>query len=238
MSEKIRVDAGLMREHRAHDVLIEDEPEKRVSGVWVGLLLTLLALACAIGAYLAVTGCSTMGTLPDIPWPGPAATNDTGTVTTTQPPVVAGDDLGISGLSWDIGGFDGSKAVRDPNAKVSNASLSMSALKWDVHGLESWPNDRKTYGVDCLWVGKETATSGGKFDWSRIGNGVVRPTYAHVQGNGTGFYRGGDMTAREFEQIAREWAGLGGYKVGYAWKAGSFSKDGKKRTNIVGGVVK
>jgi hypothetical protein len=93
MSEKIRVDAGLMKEHKAavsnlyprpsskwNDAVIQDGPAKRVSGVWVGLLLTGLALACAIGAYLAVTGCTTIGNLPDgIPWP----TNTAGTVTTT-----------------------------------------------------------------------------------------------------------------------------------------------------------
>ena len=111
MSNKLRVDRGLMKEHKAavstmlyprasskwNDAVIQDGPERRVSGVWVGLLLTGLALACAIGAYLAVTGCSTIGTLPDgIPWPTNAVP-DAGTVTTTttttttQPPAATGE---------------------------------------------------------------------------------------------------------------------------------------------------
>jgi hypothetical protein len=81
-----------------------------------------------------------------------------------------------------------------------------------------------TYGIDCLWIKKGGRWLGGKFDWERGDGNQVRPTSAHVQGGGGGFYK--------------EWASIGGYAAGDEWRAAVYSKDGARRSNVVGGVVK
>jgi len=99
----------------------------------------------------------------------------------------------------------------------------MSNLRWTISGTEAWPNDGSTYGLDCLWIKKGGVWRGGKFDWSRNGT-CTRPTYAHVQGGGTGFYGG--------------WDKIGGYIKGDEWRATTISKDGKRRGPVVGGIVR
>ncbi len=106
MSERVRVDAGLMKEHKAavstmlyprasskwNDAVIQDGPPPRRSGgviVWL-----LLGAGIGLAIILWAAGCKTIGNLPDgIPWP----TNTAGTVTTTttttttQPPAATGE---------------------------------------------------------------------------------------------------------------------------------------------------
>jgi hypothetical protein len=110
MSEKVKVDAGMMKEHKAavstmlyprrrckwNGAVIQDgPPPRRPGGVIVWLLLGAgIGLAAII---LLAAGCKTIEVpyFPDIPWPGTAATNDAGTVTTTttttttQPPAAS-----------------------------------------------------------------------------------------------------------------------------------------------------
>jgi hypothetical protein len=116
-------------------------------------------------------------------------------------------------------------AVRDGKVKVTAAALDMGALRWTLAGITgNWPVSDSTYGIDCLWIKKGGRWLGGKFDWERGDGNQVRPTSAHVQGGGGGFYK--------------EWASIGGYAVGDEWRAAVYSKDGARRSNVVGGVVR
>jgi hypothetical protein len=111
MSERVKVDAGMMKEHKAavstmlyprpsskwNDAVIQDgPPPRRPGGVIVWLLL---GAGIGLAIILWAAGCKTIEVpyFPDIPWPGTAATNDAGTVTTTptttttQPPAATGE---------------------------------------------------------------------------------------------------------------------------------------------------
>ncbi len=135
-----------------------------------------------------LAGCTNLPTVQDMVTDAVPSivTTTTTTTTTTQP---ASGDIGIVGLPWEIAGFSGAGSVLDPGVTITDYSLSMTALSWTITGTESWPNDGNTYGLDCLWTRPVGGVwHGGKFDWSRKGK-CVRPTSAHVQGNGSGFYR-------------------------------------------------
>ena len=61
MSERIKVDAGLMREHKAHDIVIQDEPERRWPGVLrlvllVGVAAWIFGALCVV-AFVAFVAC-------------------------------------------------------------------------------------------------------------------------------------------------------------------------------------
>ena len=245
MSERVRVDAGMMKEHKAavngalyprpsstwNDAVVQDKPEKRVSGVWVGLLLTGLALACAIGAYLAVTGCTTIGNLPDgIPWPTNAVP-DAGTVTTTttttttQPAADSGDATDFGKLPFNRGAFDGRKAKRDDRVTLTTADIRGSTLYYAGTGLTVWKVEKENINaVACVFFdedGDGVYERGGKFDRARS-NAQARPMAEHLGGN----------------PPYKNWDGLPKSGTPFAYVIVDLAEGGNKRSNVICGTVK
>jgi hypothetical protein len=156
-------------------------------------------------------------------------TGNTGNGGTTTPPVTPPADpvLDLTSLSWDTGNFKAPTAKKDPKVTVSGVNLSLSMLTWTIAGVtgnSNWPNDGETYGLDCLWFERDGKWRGGKFDWDRCDGVRNRPTSAHVQGGGSGFYGG--------------WGKYGPYVKGEKFRALLVSKDGKWCSNLAEGIVK
>jgi hypothetical protein len=115
------------------------------------LLLTGLALACAIGAYLAVTGCSTIGNLPDgIPWPTNTA-GTAGTVTTTTTTTTTTQ-----------------AAQYDMTLTVTSLTAHQVGFAWTPKAY-GWPQKLVKVWCDAEVHMYRADGSGGKFDWIRAG---------------------------------------------------------------------
>ena len=115
------------------------------------------------------------------------------------------------------GGFDGSKAAKDPATRIGAFKFSSSGMsyKWTAGDLGNWGLARTDAGaLACAfyWSDKEQAWIGGKFDW--ISSSRLTRSWENVREH----YNGGDPDAF------------------FSAKRHAFcivSKDGRKRTNLV-----
>jgi hypothetical protein len=146
MSAKLRVDAGMMKEHKAHDFMIEDgPPPRRPGGVIVWLLL---GAGIGLAIILWAAGCKTIGALPDgIPWP----TNTAGTVTTTTTTTTTTQ-----------------AAQYDMTLTVTSLTAHQVGFAWTPKAY-GWPQK-----LVKVWCDAEVWMNGKKFDWIRTGGQSVK----------------------------------------------------------------
>jgi hypothetical protein len=224
----------MVRDHRLR--IVQDEPERRgPSGAFIWWALGLVA---AFGLLCLVCGCKTIEIpyLPDIPWPGTAATNDAGTVTTTtttttttQPPADSGDATDFGKLPFNRGAFDGRKAKRDDRVTLTTADIRGSTLYYAGTGLTVWKVEKENINaVACVFFdedGDGVYERGGKFDRARS-NAQARPMAEHLGGN----------------PPYKNWDGLPKSGTPFAYVIVDLAEGGNKRSNVicgtVGGIVK
>lgn len=118
-------------------------------------------------------------------------------------------------IDWRFGGFDGSRAVEDPETQIKDLHITRSKLtyKWAKGSLKNWGlADTDAGAIACcfFWDGKQWI--GAKTDWIST-----------------------SRTSRDFKNLN---AGYNGWKPELYWAATKrafciASRDGKKRTNLI-----
>lgn len=206
-----------------------------VKGILVGVLASLAFVACWI-LVATQAGCTTDGKFP----PGALefvtnvaqrveakieerknespdkGADEAAAPQTTKPSVSTASSAPAPGsLVFRYGGFDGSRAVEDPNTQIADLHMTRSGLryKWAKGNLRNWgvTPDTNADALACAfyWDGKQWV--GGKFD--------------HISTS---------RTTRDFKNLED-------YK---GWRSGPFfsapkrafcivSQDGKRRTNLL-----
>ena len=137
------------------------------------------------------------------------------------PPVVppAGDAVPYTALRWNRGGYNASRAVRDPKVTLTSVSVSGNVLRYAGTGLAVWPVSslgQNINAVCCIFFDSDRDgiyERGGKFDWARS-NAADRPL-GHLT-----YYNGWD-----------------GYPaVGKPFVFVLTTERGDKRSNVIGGT--
>jgi len=206
-----------------------------VKGILVGVLASLAFVACWI-LVATQAGCTTDGKFP----PGAIefvtnvaqrieatieerknespdkGADEAAAPQTTKPSVSTASSAPESGsLVFRYGGFDGSRAVEDPNTQIADLHMTRSKLtyKWAKGSLKNWGlADTDAGAIACcfFWDGKQWI--GAKTDWIST-----------------------SRTSRDFNNLN---GGYNGWKPELYWAAPKrafciVSRDGKKRTNLL-----
>lgn len=129
---------------------------------------------------------------------------------------VAEDAVDFALLAWDYGGFRGSSAKIDANARIYNLQINASSMayRWMSGGCENLgaSNREDASCLACLFCLIDGKWVGGKFDWIST-----------------------SRTTRDFKNIND---GYNGWRRDAIGKASRYafvivSKDGKRRTNVI-----
>lgn len=189
--------------------------------------IELLSIIICVSAL----GCSHLGSIVDaIPTNAAPAVVEAVTTTTTTTTTTTQTAECVS-VQWTCGGFNGSKIPVDPSVILSGSRLTTSAWRYDQSAaVNAWPDKGKKNGkyirtIVCLFFEQHDGVyRGGKYDWGYEGTSPMdRPTSAHIQGGGTGYYS--------------NWGTLKGYNKGQRYAGCVVRTDGAARSAFVCGVV-